>query len=228
MAWSEVEVFDHRDVSRLRLPPGVVGTSTPPPRHRPGEPFLRGPIPFPWVASACRLHGVGLHVALVVRFLRGRYRLGRDRRWTLDAIAAGLRVSDDSVRRGLRAAEGAGLLAVARRPGCRVIMADVAILDPGGGTDREGPPPLRGPVPWSWLLPALRLPASAVRVGVACWLQAGWERSATLELASGAWSELGLSRFAAGRGLGSLERAGLVSVTHRPGRPPVVTLRAAA
>src|SRR4051812_13972204 len=174
----DIDLFD---VERLRLPPGTVGELVArrrPPRHRHGEAFLLGPIPFPWVASACRLPGVGLHVALTVRFLRGRFRRGRDRRWTLDVIAKGLRVSDDSVRRGLHAAEGAGLLSVARRPGCRIVAADVAITGPTGGASEADRPPLRGPVPWFWLAPALRLPGSAVRVGVACWLQAGWEGSA--------------------------------------------------
>jgi hypothetical protein len=216
------------DVERLRLPPELSWEKTGrrrAPRHRHGESFLRGPVPFEWVASACRLPGVGPHVAFTLRFLRDRFRLGRDRRWTLDAIAKGLRVSDDSVRRGLRAAEHAGLLSVARRPGRRIIAADVSITKPSGGEADAGRPPLRGPIPWSWLCPALRLPGAAFRVGVACWAQAGWEGSAETELALGGWSELGLSRFSAGRGLERLAGAGLVSVAHRPGLPPVVTLR---
>jgi len=225
---SSPDGFDLWDVDRLRLSPEMAGALVGrirPPRHRPGESFLRGPIPFAWVASACRLPGVGPHVALSVRFLRGRFPRGRDPRWTLDAIARGLSVSDDSVRRGLRAAEGAGLLSVDRRPGCRIIAADVSITRPRDGEADADRPPLRGPVPWSWLRPALRLPGSAVRVGVACWLQAGSEASAETELALGGWPDLGLSRFAAGRGLDTLEGAGLVSVIHRPGLPPVVTLR---
>lgn len=216
------------DVERLRLPPGTsVGVSRPsrPPRHQHGEAFLRGPIPFGWLATACQLPGSGPQVVLALRFLRGRFRLGRDRRWTLDAIAKGLGVSDDSVRRGLRAAESAGLLSVVRMPGCRIIAADVSIARPSGGSNVAGLPPLHGPIPWSWLSPALRLPGSALRVGMACWAQAGWEGSAEMELALCEWTELGLSRFSAGRGLFTLAEAGLVSVSRRPGCRAVVTIR---
>jgi hypothetical protein len=221
----EIDLFD---VDRLRIPPELSGEMTGlrrPPRHKRGEAFLCGPIPFEWVAAACRLPGRGPHVALVLRFLRSRFRLGRDRRWSLDAIAKGLGVSDDSVRRGLREAELAGLISVARRPGCRVIAADVSMTRPSGGESDGSRPPLRGPVPWFWLSPALRLPGSALRVGIACWAQAGWEGSAETELALGEWTGLGLSRFSAGRGLDTLAEAGLVSVARRPGLPLVVTLR---
>jgi hypothetical protein len=199
-----------------------VGRSLPP-RHGPGESFLRGPIAFNWISSACRLPGVGLHTSLMIRFLRGRFRCGRDRRWTLEAIARGLHVSDDSVRRGLRAAEASGLFVVVRRPGCRIIAADVSVSSLRGGSGECAP--LRGPIPWSWLYPALRLPASAVRVGMACWHEAGRTQSAAIELAPDDWRHFGLSRFSAGRGLKALEAAGLVSTVRRVRVSPVVTLR---
>jgi hypothetical protein len=53
---------------------------------------------------------------------------------------------------------------------------------------------------------------------------AGWERSADFELALDGWTEFGLSRFSASRGLDILERAGLVSAVRRPGRAPVVSI----
>jgi hypothetical protein len=113
---------------------------------------------------------------------------------------------------------------MARKPGHRFVAADVTVIRrPGEQTDPERLP-LRGPIPWPWLLPALRLPGPAFRVGIACWLQAGWERSGRVELALGEWSELGLSRFSAGRGLELLEEGGLVSVVRRTGRPSVVGL----
>src|SRR3954471_12041143 len=107
------------DLDQLRLPPGMIGNLAGrrrPPRHRQGDPFIRGPIPYAWIASACRLPGGGLHVAMACRFLCSRYR--RENRWGLDAIAQGLQISPRSVRRGLNVAELAGLLAVAREPGC--------------------------------------------------------------------------------------------------------------
>ena len=76
------------DLDRLRLPAERVGnleTRRRPPRHWPGDPFIKGPIPYAWIASACRLPGAGLPVAIAYRFLCCRYRWRN--RWGLDAIA---------------------------------------------------------------------------------------------------------------------------------------------
>ncbi|WP_197490965.1 hypothetical protein [Planctomyces sp. SH-PL62] len=130
-----------------------------------------------------------------------------------------MQISSDSARRGLHAAESAGLLDVEREPGCKLA---VSVSDaPGSGTARR---PLYGPIPWRWWLPASRLPRRAPHVGAVCWLLAGWERSAEFELALDGWPDLGLSRFSASPGLDLLERAGLVSAVRSPGRSPVVTI----
>lgn len=151
---------------------------------------------------------------MACRFLCCRFR--PPNRWGLDAIARGLQISRDAARRGLHAAELAGLLAVDREPGCKLA---VRVLEPA--SDRR---PLYGPIPWSWWLPASRHPGASLRVASACWLVAGWRRSAEFDLAMGGWAELGLSRHSAGRGLSELERAGLVAVTRRPGRSPAVMI----
>jgi hypothetical protein len=52
----------------------------------------------------------------------------------------------------------------------------------------------------------------------------GWERSAEFQFALAKWGDLGLSRFAAGRGLDRLERAGLVAVSRRRGDTSIVTV----
>ena len=137
----------------------------------------------------------------------------------------GLRISDDSARRGLHAAELAGLLAVEREPGCKLAVSVLDLPGPEAGPERR---PLYGPIPWSWWLPASRLPGKSLQVGAVCWLLAGWERSAGFELALDGWADLGLSRFSASRGLDKLERAELVSVGRTPGRSPVVTIREVA
>jgi hypothetical protein len=139
----------------------------------------------------------------------------------LPDVAKGLRISIDSARRGLHAAELAGLLAVEREPGCKLAVSVSDLPGPESGSERR---PLYGPIPWSWWLPASRLPAKSLHVGAVCWLFAGWERSAEFELALDGWTEFGLSRFSASRGLDELERAGLVSVGRTPGRSPVVTV----
>jgi hypothetical protein len=137
-------------------------------------------------------------------------------------VAVGLRISANSVRRGLHAAELAGLLAVKREPGCKLA---VSVLDLPGPETKPDQRPLYGPIPWAWWLPASRLPGKSLHVGAVCWLLAGWERSAGFELALDGWADLDLSRFAASRGLNELERAKLVSVGRTPGRSPVVTIR---
>jgi hypothetical protein len=218
---------DPWDVERLRL------ASVPdlqrlvrrrPPRHRRGESFLRGPIPYAWVAAACRLAGAGPNVAFVVRFLRNRFARGRDRRWSIGEMARILGVSHDSVRRGSRSAEGAGLLSIAGRRGRKLIVADIAVTRPSSHGRGEERPPLFGPIPGNWLILSVQLPEPALRVGMACWLQAGWERSARIEFVLGDWEGPGLDRFSASRGLDRLVSAGLVDLECRPGHPGLVTI----
>jgi hypothetical protein len=138
-------------------------------------------------------------------------------------MAKVLRTSTPTVRRGLYAAERAGLVEVFRAPGRKIVVADIAVMDPVGlGT--EGIPPLRGPIVWRWLGRAVRLSGPALPTAMACWLSAEDAHSARFELTASAWSDLGLSRFAIGQGLQSLESVGLVAVDRGRGRRPVVTI----
>ena len=216
------------DLDRLRLPAEMITETVGPrrpPRHQPGDPFIKGPIPCDWIASACRLPGAGLQVAMAYRFYRGRFRFKRrGLQWGLPDVASGLWISDDSARRGLNAAELAGLLSVERVPGCKLAVSILDLPEPQAGPKRR---PLYGPIPWSWWLPASRLPGKTLQVASVCWLLAGWNRSAEFELALDDWAEFGLSRFSASRGVHELERAKLVSVGRMPGRCPIVSMRAA-
>ncbi len=213
------------DLDQLRLPAELAGGTEGrrrPPRHRPGDPFIKGPIPYTWLASASRLPGAGLHVAMAYRFYRDRFRFKRrGLRWGLPEVGKGLNISLRSARRGLHSAELARLLAVEREPGCKLAISISALPDPEAGPKR---PPLYGPIPWSSWLPASRLPGKSLQVGAVCWLLAGWNRSAEFELALDCWAEFGLSRFSASRGLDVLERAELISAGRMPGRSPVVTI----
>ena len=128
--------YDVWDLDQPRLP-GRAGwksrDSETASQHRPGDPFIKGPVPHAWIASACRLPGAGLQVAMASRFLCCRFR--SENRWGLDVIAEGLRISTRSARRGLHAAELAGLLAVEREPGCKLA---VSVLDRPGAGGRAG------------------------------------------------------------------------------------------
>jgi hypothetical protein len=211
------------DLDQLRLPAELIGDLScrrRPPRHRQGESFIKGPIPYVWIAKACRLPGAGLSVVMALRFLCSRFRGAN--RWGLEVVARELRISIQSARRGVHAAELAGLLSVVREPGCKLSASVLDLVEPGGGPVRR---PLFGPIPWAWWLPASRLPGKALQVASVCWLLAGWHRSAEFELVLSDWAEFGLTRFSCARGLGALEEVGLVSVTRRPGRPVVVLIR---
>ena len=108
-----------------------------------------------------------------------------------------------------------------REPGCKLVVSVLDVPEPEAGSKRR---PLYGPIPWSWWLPASRLPGSSLQVGAVCWLLAGWSRSAEFELALEGWAEFGLSRFSASRGLDELERAELVSVSRQLGKTIIVTI----
>jgi hypothetical protein len=100
-----------------------------------------------------------------------------------------------------------------------------AVLKPRPPRPAAGERYLGGPIPWTWLSAAARLPGQALAVGLAVWLRGGIAKSAEVRLSlSGLDSEMGVKRDAARRGLAALERAGLVHVTRGLGRKPRVTL----
>jgi hypothetical protein len=94
-----------------------------PPRHRPGEWFLRGPVPWPWLEIAARLPGKALAVALCLWREAGRQ--GRPV-IKLCLRRVGLGVSEQAARRALQALETAGLVTVERPPGRGLV---VTLLD---------------------------------------------------------------------------------------------------
>ena len=104
---------------------------TKPPRHRPGERFLRGPIPWPWLAVAARLSGKALALSLYL----WREALRHNRRTVRLCLGrVGLGMSEQVARRAVQQLERAGLVSVLRKPGRGL---EVTLLDPA----REGPAP---------------------------------------------------------------------------------------
>jgi hypothetical protein len=85
---------------------------------------------------------------------------------------------------------------------------------------------LKGPIPWSWLERAMSLPGKALHVGIQVWHQMGLTRSSEVSISMSGMNRMGVSRFAASRGLAALEKAGLVSVDRHAGRKPVVSILA--
>jgi hypothetical protein len=117
--------------STLPMPAEAPRHPAKPPRHRPGEWFLRGPVPWPWLEVAARLPGQALALSLCLWREAGR-RKGRTVRLCLGHVGLGL--SEQAARRALRAMERAQLVSVVREPGrgLAVTLLDLA---------REGPAP---------------------------------------------------------------------------------------
>ena len=106
------------DPDRLRLAqalPTKLGPPRAPPRHKPGEKFLRGPIPWSWLSRACVLPGKAMIVGLALWFWAGleKKRTVRVRNCDLQKLGVGR----DAARRGLSALAHSGLISVDRHPG---------------------------------------------------------------------------------------------------------------
>lgn len=101
--------------------------SSKPPRHQPGEHFLKGPIPWAWLQRAMKMPGKALHVALLV-WKEAGIRGDRTIRLNLSAEEKN-GISTDTARRGLEALEVGGLVSVTRRPGKAL---QVTLLDAPG------------------------------------------------------------------------------------------------
>lgn len=71
---------------------------TKPPRRRPGEQFLKGPIPWPWLEVAAKLPGKALALSLCLWREAGR-RHQRTVRVCLSRVELG--ISKQAARRGL-------------------------------------------------------------------------------------------------------------------------------
>jgi hypothetical protein len=110
--------MDPLDLDRFRLPAGLTAPAKPsrhPPRHRNGEKFLKGPIPWTWLETAMAMPGKSLAVALVL-WREAGCRNNRTVRLCLrGALPPGL--NRWSARRGLQQLKAAGLAAIASKPG---------------------------------------------------------------------------------------------------------------
>jgi hypothetical protein len=95
-----------------------------PPRHRQGEKFLKGPIPWAWVARAIPLNGKALAVALVLWQEAGCKKSRTVRFRPNQTDSTGMHRS--TARRGLRALEAAKLVTTRQIPGQ---CLEVTLLD---------------------------------------------------------------------------------------------------
>ena len=112
------------DPERLRWASVAPPRPLQPPHHRPGEPFLKGPIPKRWLERAAQARGKALHVAVELWFQAGI----RKRREICLGLAqlSSFGVDRFAASRGLKALEHPGLVSVVRHPGRQPV---VTILD---------------------------------------------------------------------------------------------------
>lgn len=99
-----------------RLEPAPVKISTGrenrPPRHRPGEKFLKGPIPWRWLEVAGTLAGKALAVGLVVW-----REAGCSNERTVPLNLSNLGIPRRTAQRALQSLNAAGLVSVENRAG---------------------------------------------------------------------------------------------------------------
>jgi hypothetical protein len=95
-----------------------------PPRHIPGEKFLKGPVPLTWLARAGQLPGKAVQVSVVLWFFAGL----KDTRTVAlpNATLSLFGVNRNAKYRALDLLEEANLVAVERHPGCNPL---VTLLD---------------------------------------------------------------------------------------------------
>jgi hypothetical protein len=83
---------------------------------------------------------------------------------------------------------------------------------------------IRGPLPVWWLAKAAELPGQALAVGLAVWFRRGIEKARTFPLYPSALAKFGVNRWSFYRALKALEEVGLLAVSRKRGRSPVVTV----
>jgi len=109
--------MDPFDPKSLALPNREEGypASQKPPRHRQGEKFLKGPIPWKWVTKAAKQPGHALQVGIALwhlSFMKGKRTVALS-----GTLLKDLGVSRFAGYRALTALEEAGLVSVQRQIG---------------------------------------------------------------------------------------------------------------
>lgn len=112
-----ISADNYRAASPAALPPAPKSH-----RRRPQEPFLRGPVPMPWLAKAQTLTKAAMGVAIALWFQKGvRGQSGPVK--VTGAVRRHMGLSNDQARRGIQALAAAGLLRVRQggRGRCTVV-----------------------------------------------------------------------------------------------------------
>jgi hypothetical protein len=120
----EVLTVEGLDIDRLRwrrsTQPAASSAPARLPKHRPGERFLKGPIPWSWLTLAARQPGKALQVALALWHLAGM-KGTQGVALNLSRLES-LGVSRHAASRGLKALVAAGLAHVDARQGRKALV----------------------------------------------------------------------------------------------------------
>jgi hypothetical protein len=119
------------DVNDFRLPDSMTAPPRPsrrPPRHRAGERFLKGPVPWAWLDRAGRLPGKTLAVGLVIWHRAGMSPTGKVR--LCQTRVSDLGLTETSIRRAIANLEADGLIEVWRKPGQGLELFLKKVRDP--------------------------------------------------------------------------------------------------
>jgi hypothetical protein len=100
------------------------------PRHKKGELFLCGPIPWNWLATASKANGKGsaIQVALAIWFLSGLNHKSATVKLTRKTLNQ-LGIERNASYRGLRVLEESGLVVVTRKPGSCPVVTILEVRD---------------------------------------------------------------------------------------------------
>ena len=124
--------MDPFEINRLTPAPESIPTGQEhlPPRHGPGEKFLKGPIPWDWLLPAMALPGKALAVGLVIWREAGC----RNAR-TVPVNLSHMAIPRRTAQRGLQALLTAGLVSVQHRDGRPTLVT--LLNNPPNGDETE-------------------------------------------------------------------------------------------
>jgi hypothetical protein len=98
------------------------------PRHKSGERFVQGPIPYNWMAKASNIGGKGatVSIALLIWFRSGIEQQSNKVRLTRKDLQE-FGINRNALYRGLSNLEKAGLISLARKKGARPFITILGV-----------------------------------------------------------------------------------------------------
>jgi hypothetical protein len=196
------------------------------PRHRTGELFLRGPIPWGWILRLASLPGrYTWLIALLIWRRSGLRKNAATFRFSIHSH----NIPRRTTQRGIHAMEAAGLITVERASGKAL---SITIREVRGDNPRNKRRPrhrtgelfLKGPIPWEWIL---RLAPLSGRhtwlIALLIWRQSGLRKdAATFQFSI---CDHNLPSRTIQRGIHAMEAAGLITVERAPGEVLYITIQ---